>query len=416
MVDEPRKDGTGADGPDESSPDWSPKAPPDLNIILRGGEMPGQDDAEGESGEAPSMPSVQPPQAPRRLNPRYELGEDTVTESESHPAYAPEFEQPSGMNTRWVIIGLVVILLVVVGFFTVPRLLDKNGAAKTTTSKKTDKSKGGEETELAGFEPYTIDDAFYAKLRDALAAANTELEQKAPGNYIYRYSLQERTERAVSQVLNISLFLGGKEADKLAQSEDGTVAAALKGYTDSLAAREGVSVVLLRHSTKGDEPAGEKDFYLRYGYYWGREHMAQIKDVTDALEGYKQGEAKHYPGSLLSAMPSAKSRGNMSFEAGGYGYLPIYATDGSGNIRMGTGGGVSSYYPEAVTDYYLFVFLREPTEGIDAFSPEDVQYFIDNISPFPYKPDGPVHNVTLHPDGKPDGVACVVKNGELLKD
>jgi hypothetical protein len=50
---------------------------------------------------------------------------------------------------------------------------------------------------------------------------------------------------------------------------------------------------------------------------------------------------------------------------------------------------------------------------MDIYSQADLNYYTQKISPFPYKPQGPVHNMPLTKDGKPDGVACVVKNGKL---
>jgi len=80
---------------------------------------------------------------------------------------------------------------------------------------------------------------------------------------------------------------------------------------------------------------------------------------------------------------------------------------------MGSGSGVERLEPAEVEGYYLLRFLPKLNDGLDIYSPADLNYYTQKISPFPYSPSQPVHNMPMHKDGKPDGVGAVIKNGKL---
>ncbi|MCC7479342.1 hypothetical protein IT575_12920 [bacterium] len=410
MQDDPKSIDPRDEAQQEGGPDWSPKAPPDLNIILRGGELPadGEEEAPGAEGAA----------APRPLKP-------SVRYSDAEPLKRPEaataaddpppFETGgSGINATPIIIGLAVVLLIVVGFFTLPSLLKKDTPATGggTAGQGSMASSDVEGEAPVGLEPYVIDDFFYGELEEAIKLANER--SKSDGYYAYRYGVLEKTDRGISQSISITAYLGGEGADAAAGEGGGqSFRDAMQPYLDGLNAREGVVATLFLRSTGGKEAMGENDRWLVYGKYYFLEHETQIKDILAAINGYKTAEGQ-YPSSLLTADPGAKTRGNPTFEAGGFGYLPVFKTDSAGNIIMGSGSGIASYNPEECVGYYLLVFLREPDQGLDVMRPDDLKYYIDNISPFPYKPGKALKNAGLNPDGKPDGVACLIKNGEVV--
>ncbi len=409
MQDEPRRIDP-EDGDEESGgPNWSPKAPPDLNIILRGGELaPDQQPDEGAAAEGAARPA--------RVGVRYS-DEEPLRRPDAPSAEidAPPFESGSSFNAMPLIIGLGVVLLIVVGIFTLPTLLKKKDSPASTTSGTVAQGSmgSGEGAAPVGLEPYTIDDFFYGELEEAINLANER--SKPEGYYAYRYGLLEKTDRGISQTITVTAYLGGDGADAAAAEGGGKAFRdAMQPYMDNLNAREGVIATLILRSTGGKEAMGENDRWLVYGKYYYLEHEAQIQEVVSRINAYKNSEGQ-YPTSLLTAAPDVKSRGNPTFEAGGFGYLPVFKTDGSGNIVMGSGTGVASYNPAETVGYYLLVFLREPDQGLDVTRPEDLKYYIDNISPFPYKPGKPIKNASLNPDGTPDGVACMLKDGKLVE-
>lgn len=331
-----------------------------------------------------------------------------------------------GGAMRGVLIVLVIIVLGVIGYFVYTGVTRKNegDGAPTAAKPNTEAAAPGTATTDAAkppvthagtLNPVTIDDAFYASLKQAISAADQALKDAGKDCFIYRYRATDNTVPATSQTVSITLFCGGKDAAQcIATPGDQTIRTAMKQFTDELAQHDGVISSLNLYATEGKEAPDPKDTYLRYGYYFGLEHMDRIQAVIDGIEAYKS-EGSGYPSTIASSMSSTpfQTEGGLSFVAGGFGYLPQYETDGSGNIIMGSGSGVAAYEPKSVTGYYLVMYAVKETMGLDMYSDDDYRYYQDKILPFPYEPKSPVHNMQLHPDGKPDGIACIVKNGKL---
>ena len=100
----------------------------------------------------------------------------------------------------------------------------------------------------------------------------------------------------------------------------------------------------------------------------------------------------------------------------GYGYVPVFEADSNGKVIMGQGSGIAAFKPDSCDGYYLFCYTTTESMGLDRYGLDAIIYYREKISPFPYQPKSPITNVTLEPDGKPDGIACVVKDGELVRD
>jgi hypothetical protein len=271
------------------------------------------------------------------------------------------------------------------------------------------------ETHPGALAVLTIDDAFHTKLKTALEAGNTAFQEAGVKCYVYRYRVIDNIIPSTSQTINISLYLGGEQAeDYLTPPENEPLTTALKPVLDEIEQHAGVIVSVSYSAATDEEPADAKDVYLRYGKDFGLEHMDQLQPVIDALAKYRT-EAGTYPDQLPPniIVPQIKTNGTLEFLANGFGYLPVYESDAKGNIIMGTGKGLASFKPKAATGYYLVLYAGAESEGLDQFSNADYRYYKDNILPFPYEPKIPVNNMEFHPDGAPDGIACVVKNGKL---
>ena len=329
-----------------------------------------------------------------------------------------------GGAMRGLLIVLVVIALGVIGYFVYTGIARKNEGDQTNPAPPAQKETPADTaasnakppaTHAGTLNPVTIDEAFYDSLKQAIAAADQALKGAGKDCYVYRYRATDNTVPATSQTVSITLFCGGKDAASCVDIPgDQTIRTAMKQFTDDLAQHEGVISSLNLEATEGKEAPDPKDTYLRYGYYFGLEHMDRVQPVIDGIEAYKS-SSSGYPSTIASSMSNTpfQTEGGLSFVAGGFGYLPLFETDGSGNIVMGSGSGVASYEPKSVTGYYLVMYAVKETMGLDMYSDDDYRYYQDKILPFPYEPKSPVHNMQLHPDGKPDGIACIIKNGKL---
>lgn len=330
---------------------------------------------------------------------------------EAAAAAAPAFEYAaqgdSGLLSRILIAVLGLGLVAVIALYVMPALKKK---PSTSEPEAAPLAAGAEQAAVhaGALDAVVLDDAFHAELASQLEAGNQAWAQAGLKAYVFRYSIIESLVPATSQDLTVACAIGGADKIKAASQQEAFLAA-LKPWADAIDARDGVGLRILLSADAGS-PAAD-DHYVRYGREWGEDHRAQIDPVVAEIERYKR-EQGQYPLELSSDISSAKTNGNPTFSAGGFGYLPLFRTEG-GKIVMGSGKGLAAYMPAEINGYMLFVFLRDPGQGLDVFSPADLQYYTDKISPFPYKPAGPVTNMPFRPDGKPDGVACVIKNGEL---
>lgn len=326
---------------------------------------------------------------------------------------------------------LIVLLLLVVGavaYFAYNALSKKDGtqqpdvpesAAPSARPAAGASTAGGTapESHPGALSQVTLDDDWHLTLRTAIASGNDAWKAAGKSCYAYRYRVTETVIPATSQTVSITLFCGGKDAAACMEPPgDAPLRSGMREFMDKLAAHDGVVSSLQLVATDGEELADPKDVYLRYGYYYGKEHMDRIQSVIDSIEGHKSADGT-YPLTIDSSYSTSpiKTQGGLGFTPGGFGYLPVFETDGSGNIVMGSGSGLASFQPKAVKGYYLLMYTTKETDGIDLYSSEDLRYYTDNILPFPYQPEAPVHNMRLKPDGKPDGIACVVKDGKLLE-
>lgn len=347
---------------------------------------------------------------------------------EEAAAIRMQYEGASGGGgaMRGVLIALAVIALAVIAYFVYTGVRKKNASEEDNTADKptaataapADSTPGAVKppaTHAGTLSAVTLDQAFYDSLNQAITDADQALKDAGKDCFVYRYRAIENVVPATSQTISITLYCGGKDAGQCtAPPDDKTLRTALQAFMDGLTQHEGVITSLNLYATDGKEAPDSKDTYLRYGYYFGLEHMDRIQPVIDALEAFKK-ESGKYPNSISRNFSSAtiQTDGGLSFVPGGFGYLPIFETDGSGNIIMGSGSGVAAYEPKSVSGYYLVMYTVKENLGLDMYSDEDYNYYQEKILPFPYEPKTPVHNMPLHPDGKPDGIACIVKNGKL---
>jgi hypothetical protein len=338
-----------------------------------------------------------------------------------HEYYAVAAHAGSPLLARLIVGGLVLALLAVIFIFVVP--LFRKGTpsdgspdpSKIAGAKPGETPAEGEEGFAGHLDAVTVDDALHQRITQALVQANAELKAAGTAAYAYRYNLFEQTVPATSQTIRVTAYLGGQDAQATAsKGGDARVRESFAALRDELNSHAGVTASLDLRATEGAESPLSEDRYIVYGYYFGKEHMGQIEPVMEAIETYKSSEGQ-YPSALgRNVMGNVNSKGGIVYVLNGFGYVPMYETDGNGNIVMGGGSGIGRYTPKAVTGYYLYRFVEEPDKGLDLFSEAEEKYYIDEISPFPYQPDGPVHNMQFHPDGKPDGIGAVVQNGKLL--
>ena len=333
------------------------------------------------------------------------------------PAYAPAAGQESPLARTLLIVFIVVIILAVLAYlymrFSGTTSTDSTDAGVPTAGSDTTPA-----TPAGVFNPATIDDAFYERVRTALELGNESWAAAAVDAYVYRYRVFENTELGESQVIHISCYVGGDDAAAAAEpGGDTPFREGAAGLINKLNARHGVSATIMLYFTDGQETPAPGDEYIRYGYYYGKEHIDEIQPIIDALAGEKEREGQ-YPLALSKTIvrPKIRTYGGLAFISDGYGYLPVFKTDSKGHVTLGTGSGLPSLMPEEIVGYMLFVYTNADNEALDVYGPADLTYYRQKISPFPYQPKEPITNVPLEPDGKPDGVACVVKNGKLLGD
>jgi hypothetical protein len=264
----------------------------------------------------------------------------------------------------------------------------------------------------------TLDDAFDASLRTALTAGNAAWKQAGLDAYVYRYNVDETRAENVSQTITVNATLGGKDAAKGARDGRAAFDQATAQFVSGLTAHPGVAVQFDLLEADPDSTPGDNDKYLLYGYDYGLEHMSELKPVIDALEDLKR-DQHSYPRALSDTLvqPKLRTSGGIRFMPRGFGYLPLYETDSAGNIQMGEGTGtLDRMTPKAITGYYLFLYLGDEGQGLDVYTPSDLDYYMRKVAPLPYDTNGAkLHNMTLKPDGQPDGIGCIVKNGKLLR-
>ena len=350
----------------------------------------------------------------RCLNCGYQLDANTPSGAEAAFEMGPAYG-----STRsplfWIVLTLLaVVLLAVAGWFAYPLLVNKDRVT-TDASTSVDAAQAKKDAAAAAvaLKPVVIDDALKERVTKAFRAGNKALADAGTKAYVYRYSIKEYGEAMKSQVLTIVGYTAGKDASIATTDKAGPMVEAFKELLDELGSNAGVSAALELETGKSEAEA-IGDVYVVFGSDYGHDHMDELQPIIDSIENYRKSEGQ-YPLALDgTVVGNIRTKGNPQYTAGGYGYIPIFRTDGSGNIIMGTGSGVKSLKPAEVSGYYLIRFLSHLTDGLDIYSQSDLNYYTQKISPFPYKPQGPVKNMPLTKDGKPDGVACVVKNGKVI--
>jgi len=234
---------------------------------------------------------------------------------------------------------------------------------------------------------------------------------------VYRYRIFNDVVPGRSQVIRVSAYFGGDDAEAVSgSSQEREFMDAVASFFDQLNERSGVESSMFLMYTAGEEPPAASDVYIRYGYYYGKEHWDELEKIVNQLDGIRDQEGQ-YPLSISDTIvrPSIRTFGGMKFIANGFGYIPVFKTNSAGEVIMGTGSGLAAFKPEECSGYYLLYYTESESMGLDMYGPEAINYYRDKISPFPYQPKSAITNVPLKPDGKPDGIAAVVKNGELMK-
>jgi hypothetical protein len=329
-----------------------------------------------------------------------------------------------------IITAIVVIALVVLGFIYGPKLLGRQAApadgsaapasADASATAETPAAKPAVKTDdgghAGGLEAITIDDPFHTALAEALDKGSAAWQDTGKDCYAYRYNVFETTVPATSQMVTVTVYLGGKDAAECAEEPgDAQFQQALAPYLDGLNSHAGVNASFrLVYKADGSMP-GDSDRYLRYGYWYAKDHWTSIKPIIDNLESAKKEEGQ-YPESLSPSFlrGNLRTRGGLTYTQNGVGYVPMFKVDGSGNIIMGHGKGLAAFMPEECDGYYLVFYLSSENSGMDLFGKDDLKYYRDKIQPFPYQPDKPVHNMQFNPDGELDGIACVIHSGEII--
>ena len=274
------------------------------------------------------------------------------------------------------------------------------------------------ETEYS--EPFVavhLDDEFHHTLSEQLMATEDAWLKTGVDAYVYRYGIKETLEPGKSQRIVINAYVGGADADSaIEEPGDQPFRLAMADYARLYSNRTAVDFSIKLQSTQGSAEVLESDKYVRWGYYYGLEHMTELNQVTAAIERYRQkeGELPHTLAGVSANMP-LENRG-FSFVASGWGYLPVFATDASGTVVFGTGSTKAELYPREITGYYLVRYLGSTGMGVDLWSEEEKTYYLNRITPLPCVQKSKLRNVSLTPDGEPDGIACVMHNGELLKN
>jgi hypothetical protein len=347
----------------------------------------------------------------------YKLG------TESAPAPPAFIDSPSlplaeaNPMMRNILVGAAIVVAIVVVVFLVMQLM---GGESSTEKPDTAAPAAGSTTTSSNqanpgsLNPVSIDDNFHETLTAALLDVNQAWKEADVDCFIYRYNIFERTEPAQSQQITISGYIGGSAAPNFSANGDEVFQNALADYISRFSSHNRVTVNVYLEFTNGEETPSLSDRYIKYGYYYALEHWDSLGPIVDALEGQKRANGQ-YPHALSDRIvrPKIHTYGGLNFIANGFGYVPQYRTDSGGYIIMGSGSGVNAYYPDECSGYVLLVYLRTESEGLDVYSPSDLHYYRENITPFPYEPKKKLTNVPLEADGKPDGIACVVINGEI---
>ncbi len=324
-------------------------------------------------------------------------------------------EDPAQKTMLVIALAVIVLIILIVG---VPKLFGNKSSTDdgTDAGRPVTDSPQASQTFAGTLNEVKDDDAFRANVFEAIESGNAGWKNEGTDAFVYRYTLSNRVISATSQIIVFQMFVGGEDAE-LAAEPPGNVAFNLgfAGFLDSLTSRPGVRASARLESTGGSETPGKYDVYTVYGYYYGLEHMGAIKPIIDALDNYYKDEGQ-YPHLLKKNLTNSgiKTEQGYYFLADGFGYLPIFKTDSGGNIVMGTGGGLDSLNPEQCQGYYLVMYARNKKSGLDVHNKDNEHHYQRKIAPFPYDAKEPVKNVILTPDGEPDGITCVIKDGILL--
>jgi hypothetical protein len=317
--------------------------------------------------------------------------------------------------TRILLIALIALIVLAILFIGLPRLLNRPTAPAGGEQPQLATSPGDSSNFVGELREVEITPEFKDELAEAIEAGNSGWANAGLYCYVYRISLLNSVTPAVSQTILVTAFVGGDDhAEGTAGAGEVEFRTGIAPFLDEINSRPGVDLSVVLEYTGGEQPPAREDIYLRYGYYYGKEHWHEFEPIIEALEVEKFNE-KEYPGQLRQNMipASLNTRGGLFFMPEGIGYMPIYEEDSSGRIIMGSGSGIESFKPANCTGYYIVKYTRREDQGLDLFSDEELTYYIERIAPFPYDPRGPVRNMDWEPDGKADGIACVIKNGVL---
>ena len=131
----------------------------------------------------------------------------------------------------------------------------------------------------------------------------------------------DATVPATRQDVTITAYLGGQDA-QTCSVEPGLQPfhQATSAWLETLNGQLGVNAIIrLTYNVDGTFPSDE-DHYLRYGYWYGRDHWSLLKPVVDNLESQKQSQGQ-YPDMLAERLLGGKlqTRGGMFFVASGVG-------------------------------------------------------------------------------------------------
>lgn len=325
---------------------------------------------------------------------------------------------PAAAIVRNIIIAVVVIAVLVVAALLVMRSGGGEGTEETPAEiDATTARSSSAPPEESAFAEVLINDSFHAELASVLEDGNGAWNNAGVDAYVYRYGIFDDLEPAQSQTVRVTAYVGGAAAESAVQSpQDQVFREATADFFEQYNQRKNVETSLFLLHTGGKDPPSASDVYIRYGYYYGKEHWGEIEQIVSKLNSY-QDEYGQYPLSITESIirPKIRTYGGIRFIANGYGYIPVFRTDSAGKIVMGSGKGLEAFKPEECTGYYLLCFTDAEGMGLDLFGQDAINHYRDKISPFPYQPKGSITNVPLKPDGKPDGIAAVVKNGELME-
>ena len=356
---------------------------------------------------------VQPPSAPvRELTRDEKRAQQQALASSAPPFEAPGAGLAESSLAKPLTIVLALVLVGVLGVIVYPYIFNRKEAAPTPVAGST-----GTSDSAGTLHEIKVDDAMELEAAAAVKAGNEALKAAGLDAYAYRVSLLNHVEPGKLQRVTLRAHFGGSDAEQVVSGgQDSAFKAAIDPFLAQLMTNQGVEALLLLVNTQGKERPGIDDFYVQYGYYYGLEHMDELQPVIDALETYREQNGQ-YPHTLDPNIAGTRlhTKGGYFFESEGLGYLPVFKTDSDGSIKMGSGSGIARYNPESADGYVLVAYLDSEKDGLDVHSAENLVYYSEKIAPFPYQAPRGITNVKLAPDGKPDGIAAVIRNGELLK-